>query len=74
MKILIYILGYLAIGGVLAWMWNEIRDEQGMKNCTFYTVLDLFLWPLPIVARMIGFVQGFMEGFIEARNYMDKDS
>ena len=74
MKILIYILEYLAIGGVLAWTWNKMRDEQGKEKCTFYTVLDLFLWPLPIVARMIGFVQGFMEGFIEARKYMKKDS
>ena len=74
MRILIYILEYLMVGGMLAWTWNRMRDEQGKEKCTTYTVLDVLIWPLPIVARTIGFVQGFVEGFIEARNYMDKDS
>lgn len=74
MKILIYILGYIAIGGVLAWTWNKMRDEQGKEKCTTYTILDVLLWPLQIIARTIGFVEGFIAGFIEARKYTKKGS
>ena len=74
MKILTYILEYLMIGGFLSWTWDNMRDEQGKEKCTFYTVLDVLLWPVPIVARMIGIVQGFIEGYIEAQNHKKKGS
>ena len=66
MRILIYILEYLAVGVVLSLTWNKMRDEQGKEKNMTYTVLDILLWPVPIVARVIGYVQGFIEGFFKA--------
>lgn len=66
MRILFYILEYLAVGVVLSLTWNKMRDEQGKEKSMTYTVLDILLWPVPIVARAIGYVQGFIEGFFNA--------
>lgn len=66
MRILVYIVEYLAVGVVLSLTWNKMRDEQGKEKSMTYTVLDILLWPVPIVARVIGYVQGFIEGFFNA--------
>lgn len=66
MRILVYIVEYLAVGVVLSLTWNKMHDEQGKEKSMTYTVLDILLWPVPIVARVIGYVQGFIEGFFNA--------
>lgn len=67
MRMLVYIVEYLAVGVVLSLGWNEMRVARGKeKNTGYYTVLDILLWPVPIVARVIGYVQGFIEGFFNA--------
>ena len=67
MRILVYIVEYLAVGVVLSLEWNEMRRVRGKeKNTTYYTILDILLWPVAIVARVFGYVQGFIEGFFNA--------
>lgn len=67
MRILVYIVEYLAIGVVLSLGWNEMRGARGKeKNTGYYTILDILLWPLALIARVIGYVQGFIEGFFNA--------
>lgn len=57
MRILIYILEYLAVGLVTAWIWNKMRIKCGKEQCLTYSVLDTLLWPIICVRFIVGFIE-----------------